>query len=226
MLAPRQLLSSQFHNQYEQVHFAHLEYLQRREEFSGLMDAFWKMTSTTHKPEVIDGVQGHDATGPVIDGTQFYSIFADHSGVFPVHRLRSVEMMPREYLVRFALSIGIFQSFPRPLNHIVAGILPTSWVRSRVQQVVQDVSRDDELLLQEHFHGDDCTRLTDEEVFHACLLRNLAIDGSVQEMRYCLTNHLKMIEAVKLNLSLPPGPPSEGFGIFTLHLSILRNYFG
>jgi len=226
ILAPRQLLSSQFHNKYERVRFAHLEYLQRREEFSGLVDAFREMTAITHKPETIQTFRGHDATGPIIDGMQFHSVFAGHSGDFPTHRLRSVEMMPREYLVRFALSIGIFQSFPRPLNRMMAEIVPTPWIRSRVRQVVQDISHDDELLLQENHHEDSCGRLTDEEVLQACLIRNLPIDGTLQEMQTFLTNHLKMIESLKLKMCLPPsGPPTEGFGIFTMHLTIIRNYF-
>lgn len=234
IIAPRQVLSHQFHNEFEKVYFPMLEYNQRRDEFPDLMEAFWKMTSTTHKPETIlqrcDNPQHeqNDAAGPWIEGLQFHSVFANLSGASHLYHLRrgvlsSVEIIPREYLTRLALAVGIHQSFPPPLNRWVTRLAPSIWLRYRVRQVAHDVSHDDHLLLLEEYHKDGCVRMTALEVLHACLIRNLPIDCSVDEMRRCLTNHLKMIDEVKRGI--PPGVLTEGFGVFTLHLVILRDYF-
>lgn len=219
--APRQALSRQFHNSFEVVQFANIEYQQRREQFPIVADAFWNLVSTMHnQPPAIGRTQEWDATGPVLDAAQLYhAVFADNN----LPQLSAVKRIPRAYLTRFALAIGVYQTLPQPLNGIMAELTPSPWLRARVRQVAQDLCRDDAMLLSEGHHDDKCQRLTDVEVMDACLMRNLPMDCSISEMRKCLTNHLHMIESAKA--SMQSGDPTEEFGILTLHLSILRDYF-
>jgi hypothetical protein len=50
-------------------------------------------------------------------------------------------------------------------------------------------------------------------------MRGLPVTVSHERMRQCLTNHLQMISSVRR--CLLPGPTTEGFGLFTLHLALI-----
>jgi hypothetical protein len=53
-------------------------------------------------------------------------------------------------------------------------------------------------------------------------MRGLPITVSHETMREYLTNHLQMVSSVKRRLPLDPA--TEGFGLFTLHLSVIRDF--
>lgn len=272
--APRQILSRQFHNEYEIHHFCQLEYQQRKREFAGLADFFWNTTVLGHRASELNiPWDKQDAAGPIIDALPFYSIFVDnHTGTSSKHQLRqgalqSVDSMPREYLVKLALAVGINQNFPGWLSPVVTELSPNIWLQHSVKQTAHIVSEDDRLLILESHDENGCASLTDIEVmdawyvtmcavalaipfvslslqkycltrtshalalplystivfiFFCSLMRGLPVNVSHANMRECLTNHLQMIASVKRRF--PPGPTTEGFGLFTLHLTVIRDF--
>jgi LETM1-like protein len=93
---------------------------------------------------------------------------------------------------------------------------------------------------------DPCWSLTEIEVRDACLLRGLPVEMTevaaansntakitksslktrsldIHDMRKCLVNHLNMIASVKQRLPVQEHN-TEGFGLFTLHLPIIRHF--
>jgi hypothetical protein len=166
--APRQVLSRQFHNEYEIYHYAELEYKQRKKEFSGLAEMFWNTTILGHRAsEVNVHWDKEDAAGPIIDALPFYSIFANDTSASSKHQLQSVDSIPRKYLIKLALAIGVNQNLPGWLSPFVTEWSPNWWLEYRVRQTAQVVSEDDRLLLLERHDEDGCSSLTDVEVMDA-----------------------------------------------------------
>jgi hypothetical protein len=171
--APRQVLSRQFHNEFEIYHYAELEYQQRSKEFSGLAEMFWNTTPLGHRASEINiPSDKEDAAGPIIDALPLYSIFANHTDGSSKHQLvqgalQSVDSIPRKYLVKLALAIGVNQNLPGWLSPFVTEWSPKWWLQYRVRQTAQAVVEDDRLLLFERHHEDGCSSLTDVEVMDA-----------------------------------------------------------
>ena len=172
--APRQVLSRQFYNEYEIYHYAQIEYQQRKKEFSGLAEMFWNTTPLGHRASelIIPSDKEENAAGPIIDALPLYSIFAKHTDASSKHELvqsalQSVDLIPRKYLVKLALAIGVNQNLPGWLSPLVTEWLPTRWLKYRVRQTAQTVVEDDRLLLFERHHEDGCLSLTDVEVMDA-----------------------------------------------------------
>jgi hypothetical protein len=167
--APRQVLSRQFYNEYEIYHYAELEYQQRKREFAGLVEMFWKSTVLGHRDIPWDK---EDATGPIIDALPIYSIFTNHNDASSKDQLiegalQSVESIPRKYLVKLALAIGVNQNLPSWLSPVVTEWSPTWWLQYRIRQTAQVVTEDDRLLLFERHDENGCSSLTDIEVMDA-----------------------------------------------------------
>jgi hypothetical protein len=180
--APRQTLSRQFHNEYEIYHYAEIEYQQRKKEFSGLAEMFWKTTTLGHRASELNiPSDKEDAAGPIIDALPLYSVFANDplytmfandKDASSKHQLvqgdlQSVDSIPRKYLVKLALAIGVNQNLPGSLSLLVTEWSPTWWLQYKVRQIAQAVVEDDRLLLFERHHEDGCSSLTDIEVMDA-----------------------------------------------------------
>jgi len=86
-----------------------------------------------------------------------------------------------------------------------------------------EIWRDDNLLLEENYHLLKCKNITDPEIMQACFIRGYPINGTYDEMREYLTNHLLMIQ--HLHLELPPNTEKRYVQLFTLHLAALRQQF-
>jgi hypothetical protein len=237
ILAPRQVLTRHFYNAHEIQHYATLESHQRRTEFDAVTDACWSMASRTQQapasypdmlmPQLVDEDTRADATGPLLDTRALIAIFAHDEFIDPIPSpwrpgvLASVAALPRAYLVRLALAVGVGQTLPPPLNSLwTANLLPTSWLQGRVRQVARAVVQDDALLLWEGQDRKGCASLTHTEVRDACLARNLPLAGS-PDMRTSLTNHLRLMAKVQGTSALS----AEGLGLLTLHLPLLRDFY-
>jgi len=98
---------------------------------------------------------------------------------------------------------------------------PSVLLRRQVERISEIVCHDDALLLEEGHDMNNCQLLTCQEVNDACLMRGLrvSIHDSDLVRRECLTNHLKMIAAVKRKMR---APINDGFKLFTVHLAPLR----
>jgi hypothetical protein len=172
-VAPRQVLSRQFHNDYEIYHYAELEYQQRRKEFPGLADMFWNTTILGHRASELNiPWDKKDAAGSIVDALPFYSIFANDTGTSSKQQLlqgvlKSVDSIPRKYLIKLALAIGVNQNLPGWLSPFVTEWSPNWWLEYRVRQTAQVVSEDDRLLLLERHDEGGCSSLTDIEAMDA-----------------------------------------------------------
>lgn len=80
------------------------------------------------------------------------------------------------------------------------------------------------MLIEEGHHLNQCLDLTDREVADACLMRSLPITrlATAESRRMSLTNHLKMIKAVREHPTT--NVDSDTFRVFTLHLAPIQNY--
>lgn len=172
--APRQVLSRQFYNEYEVYDYAKLEYQQRKKEFAGLVEMFWNTTALGHRASELNipWENKKDAAGPTIDALPLYSIFANYANASSDHQLvkgalQSVDSIPRKYLVKLALAIGVNQNLPGWLSPYVTKCSPTWWLQYRVRETAQVVSEDDRLLLLERHDEDGCSSLSDIEVMDA-----------------------------------------------------------
>jgi hypothetical protein len=124
--------------------------------------------------------------------------------------------------VPFALAVGVYQSMPAQISPCMADFSWEWYLRYRVRDAAVAVCRDDRALLQEQADCSRCATLTDAEVLDACLMRGLPLeDLSADDMRQSLTNHLRMIKSVQPTDTVK----DESFGLFTLHLTILRDYY-
>jgi hypothetical protein len=112
MIAPRQVMSRHFHNPYEIISYAQIEYRQRKEVYIELGDMFWSSfqasTSSVNAVASSKGGPG-DAGGPFfVDATAiYYTAFADDHRPNPASKIppgivSALDDLPREYLVSSA----------------------------------------------------------------------------------------------------------------------------
>lgn len=235
IVAPRQVLSRQFLNEYEIRTFAALEYQQRHQYFASVSEHFWIATTTSNNgsqpffSSSFPTLGNSDVAGPVIDPIQLFDdTDATDGTAVPQnpyrHFLSSVQTLPREYLMSLALALGIHQRLPVCLAHMVTQwCTPRWWLHYHINRHAQAVVTDDALLLEEGAANNRAAQLTDREVWDACLLRGLPIvpNDDTHEMRLCLTNHLIMMSSVKERLR-PSHRSDEAFRLLTVHLPILR----
>jgi hypothetical protein len=134
---------------------------------------FWKSTVLGHRASELDiPWDKEDAAGPIIDALPIYSIFTNHTDASSKDQLiegalQSVESIPRKYLVKLALAIGVNQNLPSWLSQVVTEWSPTWWLQYRIRQTAQVVTEDDRLLLFERHDENGCSSLTDIEVMDA-----------------------------------------------------------
>jgi hypothetical protein len=224
--APRQALSRQFHNRYEILCFSAVEYRQRKMHFEPVSDRFWTIVGADNANTI--ALEGNDEAGPVfLDPLgMFLLAFASPDQAFSkaaTCSLSNLSLLSRPHLIELALALGVHQSFPSWASELMTFYAPTSLLRFRIRQKIELVRRDDCLLLQEQQHENRFESLTDVELVDACLMRSLPVDLSPEKMRACLTNHLTMIASVTRQLTDHElEVASEGFALFSVHLSILR----
>jgi hypothetical protein len=205
--APRNVLSRQFHNDFETYQYACVEDQQRRRLMPKLQKLFWNSNKKAG-PQPPTSASG-DAAGPLLDV----------KAVWPLFDQMSIDTLPHEYLVPLALvTAGMNQNLPYWISEPLTSMLPSFLIRKRVRQAALALVRDDALLLLEGYAENECSLLADLEVLDACLMRGLPVNITVKEQRVCLANHLQLIKKLQVEWS-------ENLGLFTLHLSILRDYY-
>jgi hypothetical protein len=217
MVSPRQWMSRQFFNDYEKLRNASIEVSQRRRYYSELAVHAWAsmgLLETKHAPIKSQG----DLAGPVLDLVPLYRRF---EGGFD---LKSIS---RQHLVRLALVSGYLQRFPSILSEpVVSTLLPSAWLCSEIEHHANQVTKDDELLIQEGYGNvlvaaTGAPMMTNDEILEACLIRGLPISTSIVVMREHLTTYLAMMKG--LREQLPLGKKRSGaFPIFALHVTALR----
>lgn len=269
--APRQLLSRHFHNDYETYHYNQLAYQQRHAHFRNVQELFWDSFSVPAREAAHEWANEQNSTATDSAGP----VLVDH--LLPLYRAvlgdagsssspsssptASVNLFPRNYLVHFALAVGVYQTLPPKLSDWLATWTPSWWLRRKVRQLAVTVAHVDHALvvvvspegtkageLTTRNENDVVAILTDVELMDACLMRGLpVVDVTTDEMHVCLRNHVRMISNLELQIvhaSMPQPPKgretmtvpptrnnqprsidAEAFGLFTLHLPIIRDYF-
>lgn len=250
--APRQLLSRHFHNEYEQFEYNRLAYQQRYARFATVQELFLRQVSEEARVSVEqwrkeedDSHKISDAAGPVLD-----NLLPFYESVFASGSLSTVDQLPRNYLVQFALTVGVYHSFPPDMSVHLGKLSPSWWLRRTVRHIVTTVADDDNALILQreesfgepttHGEGSVAGTLSEMEVMDACLMRGLpVVNTTVEQMRECLANHLNMIAALEKQMSAAQSKTSEypadknshsisvneeSLGLFTLHLAILRDF--
>jgi hypothetical protein len=252
-IAPRQVLSRHFWNDFEIQHYRKVELEQRRFVYSRLAELFMekavKQTSTVPLP-LVNGER--DIAGPLLDLAVLWDVFlpkqaapgAELAGdaviLKPQYKsgaMSSLDALSRDYLVQLALAIGIHQRLPPGLANVVTQYTLTPILKWRIRQRAQAIVQDDAMLIQEQQEGTfSWDALTDDEVQDACLLRGLPVDSSIMDMRTALDNHVKMVRPLhermyhaKTSMALNGSAShiacvEEGLGLLTLHLPILRDF--
>lgn len=229
VFCPRQVLSRQFLKGRDIQDFAEIEYGQLRKQFPKLGTLFWNSVMVDAKDCIqVIAKRGQDSAGPIFDARLIYQAFAtdsvagDNDITLPLGVLSRVDTYPRDYLVTLALAAGINQNWPDLISVPITRSSPSAWNRSQILRKASDIADDDDLLLDEGHVLNGCASLTDLEVLDACLNRGLPVNVSYEEMRRCLTNHLRMIG--EITSQFPDEAETEGFKLFTLHLGPLRQH--
>lgn len=232
MVAPRQVMSRQFNNDYEALYFNEIEYNQRKTAFHDLGKMFWSNFPATDVRKGYFPECSEDLAGPILDGMFLYSAFCqqnpDPGSSFQLscgQAYTNVRELPRDYLVKLSISIGVFQQWPETMSQWMVSLAPTRFLWRQVERVSQIVCHDDALLLEEGHDLNQCASLTDQEVADACLMRALpvSLQHTADQRREMLTNHLTMIANVKRSMH-GPFDETDGFRLLTLHLHPLRSY--
>ncbi|KAG7347786.1 LETM1-like protein [Nitzschia inconspicua] len=232
MMAPRQVMSRQFNNEYEALYFNEIEYNQRKLAFMDLGKMFWSNFPAIDLRKGYFQECPEDLAGPILDGMFLYSAFClknpDPGSSFQLtcgEAWTSIRELPRDYLVKLCLSIGVCQQWPEWMSRRIVSFAPTLFLWRQVERISAIVCHDDALLLEEGHDLNMCESLTDQEVADACLMRALpvSLQHTSQQRREMLTNHLQMIANVKRHMH-GPFDETDGFRLLTLHLSPLRYY--
>jgi hypothetical protein len=207
VMAPRQVLSRQFWNDYEQMEYASIEWKQRKAMYRTAL-ADWTVRASTRKQFAVLN-RPRDMAGPVLDSTVLSALLLEHEQW-------SLKLLSRTQLRNLALAVGVHQRLPLSWTSFSTAIAPRSYLEYRIRVRARHVAKDDELLLEEDYLETECADLTDQELVAACLLRGLPLTSN-KDMRVCLVNHLTMIKSIESRNS------SEEFGVFALFLTILRD---
>ena len=217
IVCPRQALSRQFLNDYEKESFAILEMKQRQKFYAQLSSHMRASLSLVQPHADLPLVQwGEDAGGPLWDLEPLLDAFLRTN-------LVHAESLPSEHMTSLALAIGYAQRFPPPIPNILTSCTPKAWMVREIKELGYRIWRDDRLCLEEYYHLDHCNGMTDDEVREACLLRGLPVHVTYDEMRDCVTNHLRMMETLWQKRGRDV--PKQHLQIFVLHLPALRKYF-
>jgi LETM1-like protein len=122
--------------------------------------------------------------------------------------------------VTLSLAMGINQYLPAAISPWVAEFQPTAWLQSQVDRIARVICKDDAMLIEEGHHLNECSALTEAELLDACSMRGLPIRTADRRRQY-LTNHLTMVAAVRKDPLAKPD--TDGFRLFTVHLTPLRH---
>jgi LETM1-like protein len=203
LFLPRQLLCRQFWNTHEKNYFTFLEYTQRQKYYDELSLYFSSSLSLDRS----DGrhFQQSDSAGPIGDLTIYWDSW---SGI-----------QTHSHWQTLALAIGFAQRFPPPIPEISAS-MASLWIKRSVQKIANRIGLDDRNCIEENYHLDTCSGMTDDEVREACRLRGLPVNITYDEMRECMTNHLIMVDDLRQKRGKEA--PDEKLNLFVLHLPAIR----
>jgi hypothetical protein len=248
ILAPRQLLSRHFFNQYEILQFNRLEYQQRYEHYAPVQQLAAFAFDKRGLDELFGNDQhwsGSDSAGPLpADLDHVVEWMTGSKSTNATNASASLlDRMPRRYLVEFALAVGVYPTLSSPWNSRLAHCSPTWWLQRQLRHLAQAVAEDDRalqrLVREEEGRGMDAlASLTDVEIMDACLLRGLPLTNvTFTDMRQCLANHLRImqylldVDAKAIQYTHDPkrvqksaSLDSETIGMVAQHLAIIRDY--
>jgi len=223
-ISPRYFLSYHFLKEEYIRSFAAQGYGQRLAHYSQCADNFCHLIEITPIEEALNllkmDVLCHDAAGPIFgDVMPLYNFFSQRNTksdkLKVTTKIPDIAFMTREHIITLAHSSG--------LSSPILWLLPRFWISYRLKEIVNDISMDDLLLIEERHHEERCILLTKEEVREACVIRGLPtkIDTSLEEMRNCLTNHLYMMEQIIVSVGKRALKESVA-SLFILYLPVLR----
>ena len=226
MLFPRLLLSRQFHTKGQRDEFAMEEYGQRVRHYGRLNGAFWgscmrsmprlrvaedenRQETDACLPSYLEpfGYTTRDAAGPVFDRCTMQTLYRLMISINPDgRRSAAVRCLSTGHLESLALANNMLSALPFSL-------VPTFYVRSKLETLAEDILMDDAALIEE-MRGDGlCGGMADDEVLDACWLRGLPVgrfvnvggsvrpgihqrEDEIREMRIALSNHLSMMKVL------------------------------
>jgi LETM1-like protein len=248
ILAPRQLLSRHFFNQYEILQFNRLEYQQRYEHYLPVQQLAASAFGTRGMDELFCNDQhwsGFDSAGPLpVDLDHVMEWVTGSTSINATNSSASLlDRMSRRYLVEFALAVGVYPTLASPWNSRLARCSPTWWLQRQVLHLAKTLAEDDRALLRLLHEEEGCGiqdalgSLTDVEIMDACLLRGLPLANVTStDMRQCLVNHLRILrplmdmDAVAIQYAHDPKRvqkssvlDSETIGMVAQHLAIIRD---
>mmetsp|Transcript_21370 Transcript_21370/g.49308 ORF Transcript_21370/g.49308 Transcript_21370/m.49308 type:complete len:205 (+) Transcript_21370:1-615(+) len=170
-----------------------------------------------------------DPTGPMIQVVALFEMFSGKNVEASNKPLVDLHAYPTEYLATLALATGYAQRFPHLMARFLVYISPRRFLESETQTLALQILRDDESLLEHHYHTYHCEGLTNAEVMEACLLRGMPVSVDCNTMRKSMTNHLKLVERVLEKFPVATTATTEEekqrMALFIMHLPALRQYF-
>lgn len=195
-MAPRQLLSRQFHNDFEHRKFAVIAAKQRQTAAIKVGAMFSAQLQLHPSDDMHQAFEKYKASETV----------------------QSLENIPTAHLVSLALSAGFAQRFPSWFSSNLADMMPSETLIRFTREKVQRLARDNRLLIEENQVEAGCGALTTEEVVDANLARCINTTGTSEEMRQDLTEYLKIVEVLSTNKTVS----DLSFGLFCMHIMPLK----
>jgi hypothetical protein len=245
IVAPRQVLSRQFHNEHEISTIRQQEYQQRQEQYHEMANSNLGKALGDALRGNLSAIMQHrnddlreDAAGPILNlsavETAMFSNRVKHDSVASkasgsylvshlpqMHDFTSWNHVPRAYLEQLALASGVFQMYPTWIGKVFISGYSRNWLQRQLKDIANSTFLDDIMLLEEGYDQSGCQSLTDMEVADACLVRGLPVCIAVDEMRECLTHHLQMIK--EWTVSRPRTTNKEATELFLLHIAPIRS---
>jgi LETM1-like protein len=226
--APRQVLSRQFHNAYEQQMYR-LQLQGQCAEYRAKIPQLFHELVANQKLSTEPGFRDDNQT---MAAEKILS------------SIGSLSQLPRDYLVTLSLAVGIHQRLPRTMAHLTTYISPSVYLQFRLRILARRLAQDDRLLIEEGHHESQCQFLTDDEVQEAwygqiatsfnfklrtltrfvcinSLARGLPIESL--EMRRGLSRYLQLMHETRNKAAGRIPRTGELWGLFGWHLGFLES---
>jgi len=223
IIFPRLLLSRHFYNEEKMLLFLELEYIQKLVHYEKLASIIFTSNNFDLKSHAKSINSMGDAAGLLLtEGDDLFKIIDYKQGDNSI----SLNTLSREHLLQLSLATGIFK-FTNHLNAFMVKILPLQLVKYFLKKNAKEIINDDAHLIREQLGMFACHMLTDEEVLVACAMRGLPTTRniSIQQMRECLSNYLKLMEdldTASKSGDVEDSISMEALELFVLHMQPIR----
>jgi LETM1-like protein len=207
VVAPRQVLTPQFTNEYERYLYAAWQANERRLHYP----VVGKMLS-----QRLSNIQtsGHDVAGPIIKADCLFDEWVQTD-------LSEIDRLPRRALQAMSGSLGLYHTLPIKVSKALLQVTPRQVLTSHLKYRARLVGTDDKLLLQ-NCVDDNIANMTNDEVIEACQARGLPVHVPLAEQREALKKHLLTISHLPIPATTQANIDQRG--LFGLQMNILREY--